>query len=52
MSNQILVPGQNLFQNLGPGPSLGLGLPLGHTPDHGQGLAPDPNLAAPMLGTV
>lgn len=52
MSNQILVPGQNLFQNLGPGPSLGLGLPLGHTPVHGQGLAPDPNLAAPTLGTI
>lgn len=52
MSNQILVPDLNLFQSLGPGPSLDLGLPLGHTPDRGQGLAPDPNLAATTLGTV
>lgn len=50
MSNQIPVPGQNLFQNRGPGPSLGL--PPGHAPDRGQGLAPDPNLAATILGTV
>lgn len=48
VANQILVPGPSLFQSLDPGPSLDLGLPLGHAPDHGQGLAPDPNLA----GTV
>lgn len=52
MSNQILVPGLSLSQSLGPGPSLDLGLPPGHIPDHGQGLAPDPNLAAATLGAV
>lgn len=52
MSNRILVPGLNLFPSLSPGPSLDLGLPLGHAPDRGQGLAPDPNLAATTLGTV
>lgn len=52
VSNQILVPGLNLFQSLDPGPSLDLGLPLSHTPDHGQGLAPDPNLAATTPGMV
>lgn len=52
MSNQILVPGPNLFQSRGPGPSPGLGQPLGHTPGHGQGPAPDPNLAATPLGMV
>lgn len=52
MSNQILVPGLSLFQSLGPGPSLDLGLPLGHAPHRSQGLAPHPNLAAPTLGPV
>jgi len=52
MLNQILVPGLNPFPSLGPGPSLDLGLPLGHAPDHGQGLSPDPNLAAATLGRV
>lgn len=52
MSNQILVPGPNLFQSQGPGPSPGLGLPLGHTPSRSQGPAPDPNLDATPLGMV
>lgn len=52
MSNQILVPGPNLFQSRGPDPSPGLGLPLGHTPGRSQGPAPDPNLAATPLGMV
>lgn len=50
MSNQILVPGPNLFQSRGPDPSPGLGLPLGRTPGRTQGPAPDPNLAAAPLG--
>lgn len=52
ISNQILVPGLNLIQSQGLGPSPGLGLPLGHTPGRGQGPAPDPNLAAMPLGMV